>query len=214
MDEIITQLYLISPPKIENISEFSKTLEEIAQKNLISSFQLRLKDIENRDIAKIGKELFPILQNAGIACIMNDHSRLARDTHADGVHLGQSDDTIKEAREILGKDAIIGRTCHNSRHLAMEAAEQGADYVAFGAFFPTETKETNNTPPDLELLAWWQDFMEIPVVAIGGINSKNAQEIINARADFIALSSGVWKHPKGAIFALEELNEIINNSKV
>lgn len=203
-----TQLYLISPPRIENLDEYLKTLEGIAETGAVASFQLRLKDIENRDIAKMGKPIFELLQAAGIACIMNDHARLARDTHADGVHLGQNDGTIAEARGILGQGAIIGVTCHASRHLAMNAAEKGADYVAFGAFFDTPTKDTEHRA-DLETLIWWQELMEIPCVAIGGINANNALKIIKAGADFIAVSSCVWNNPKGAKAAVLELNEIL-----
>lgn len=203
-----TQLYLISPPQIGNLDEFLRTLDEIAQAGVVSSFQLRLKDIENRDIAKMGKPIFELLQGAGIACIMNDHAKLARDTHADGVHFGQEDGTLAEARGILGNSAIIGITCHASRHLAMSAAEQGADYVAFGAFYDTTTKETPHRP-DLETLSWWQDVMEIPCVAIGGINAHNALPIIKAGADFIAVSSCVWNNPKGAKAAVLELHEIL-----
>ena len=205
-----TQLYLISPPNIQNLDAFLKVLEDIAHTGAVSSFQLRLKDIENRDIAKMGKPIFELLQSAGIACIMNDHARLARDTHADGVHLGQSDDSIKEAREILSKDKIIGVTCHNSKHLAMSAAEAGADYVAFGAFYETQTKITEQRA-DLETLEWWQDLMEIPCVAIGGINACNALPIIKAGADFIAVSSCVWNNPKGAKAAVLELNDVLEN---
>ncbi len=203
-----TQLYLISPPRIENLDEYLKTLEGIAETGAVASFQLRLKDIENRDIAKMGKPIFELLQAAGIACVMNDHARLARDTHADGVHLGQNDGTIAEARGILGQGAIIGVTCHASRHLAMNAAEKGADYVAFGAFFDTPTKDTEHRA-DLETLIWWQELMEIPCVAIGGINANNALKIIKAGADFIAVSSCVWNNPKGAKAAVLELNEIL-----
>lgn len=203
-----TQLYLISPPVIENLAEYLKLLEEIANTGAVASFQLRLKNIENRDIAKLGKPIFELLQAAGVACIMNDHARLARDTHADGVHLGQSDGTIAEARSVLSKDAIIGVTCHASRHLAMQAAEKGADYVAFGAFFDTPTKATEHRA-DLDKLNWWQQMMEIPCVAIGGINAQNALPIIKAGADFIAVSSCVWNNPKGAKAAVLELNEIL-----
>ena len=206
-----SQLYLISPPQIGNPDEFLRTLDEIVQTGAVSSFQLRLKDIENRDIAKLGKPIFELLQSAGIACIMNDHARLARDTHADGVHLGQNDGTISEAREVLGKTAIVGVTCHSSRHFAMDAAEKGADYVAFGAFFDTPTKVTQHRA-DLETLSWWQELMEIPCVAIGGINVQNALPIIKAGADFIAVSSCVWNNPKGAKTAILELNEVLESA--
>ena len=203
----MTQIYLISPPNIENIDSFKKLLDDVIAAEAISVFQLRLKDIENRDFVKAGKEIFPMLQDAGIACLINDNPRIARDTKADGVHLGQEDGTIAEARDILGKDRIIGRTCHNSKHLGMDAAEEGADYVAFGAFYPTNTKEVkHHATPDI--LTWWQEIMEVPCVAIGGINAANSLPIINAGADFIAVSSGVWSHKDGVKQALKELHEI------
>ena len=202
-----TQIYLISPPHIEDINNFKHLLEGVIAADAISVFQLRLKDITNRDYVLTAKQIFPMLQEAGIACIINDNANVARDTKADGVHLGQEDGYVAEARAILGKDRIIGRTCHNSRHLAMIAAEEGVDYVAFGAFYPTTTKEVKyHAEP--ELLDWWQDLMEIPCVAIGGINAQNALPIINAGADFIAVSSAVWSHKDGVEVALKELKQI------
>ena len=202
-----TQIYLISPPKIDDLKTFQKQLDDVISSQAISVFQLRLKNLENRDFVLLAKEILPPLQDAGIACIINDNPTIARDVKADGVHLGQSYGTIVEARKILGNDRIIGRTCHNSRHLAMMAAEEGADYVAFGAFYPTQTKEVKHmTEP--EILTWWQDLMEIPCVAIGGIVAENSLPIINAGADFIAVSSGVWSHSGGVKTALNELKQI------
>lgn len=203
-----TQFYLISPPRIENIDNFLKDLDKVIAAELVSSFQLRLKDIENRDIVLMGKKIVPILQDAGIAVIINDNAKIARDLHADGVHLGQEDGTILEARKILGKDGIIGRTCHSSKHLAMAAAEEGADYVAFGAFFPTQTKEVAHQA-DTELLYWWQNIMEIPCVAIGGINAQNVRPIADAGADFVAVSGAIWNHEKGISQALQEFKEAL-----
>lgn len=200
----MTQIYLISPPKIDDVDAFCALLDEVIASGVVSVFQLRLKDIQNRDIVLAGKKIVPKLQEAGIAVIINDNARIAKDLHADGVHLGQSDGSVSEARALLGRDATIGVTCHNSRHLAMEAAEKGADYVAFGAFFPTQTKEiSHNAEP--EILTWWQDLMEIPCVAIGGINALNAAPLAKAGADFIAVSSCVWQSPKGVKAALIEL---------
>lgn len=200
----MTQIYLISPPKIDDIDSFCILLDEVIASGVVSVFQLRLKDIQNRDIVLAGKKIVPKLQEAGIAVIINDNARIAKDLHADGVHLGQSDGSVSEARALLGRDATIGVTCHNSRHLAMEAAEKGADYVAFGAFFPTQTKEiSHNAGP--EILTWWQDLMEIPCVAIGGINALNAAPLAKAGADFIAVSSCVWQSPMGVKAALIEL---------
>lgn len=206
----MTQIYLISPPRIDDIDTFLNQLDEVIAAGAISVFQLRLKNIENREIVLLGKKIVPKLQEAGIAVIINDNPRIAKDLHADGVHLGQEDGDIIEARKLLGKDAIIGATCHNSKHLGMEAAEAGADYVAFGAFYPTQTKEVIHHA-DIEILEWWQDIMEIPCVAIGGINIDNALPIINAGADFIAVSSGVWNYEGGIKAALQKFQTLIEN---
>lgn len=206
----MTQIYLISPPRIDDIDAFLNQLDEVIAAGVISVFQLRLKGIENREIVLMGKKIVPKLQEAGIAVIINDNPRIAKDLHADGVHLGQEDGDIIEARKLLGKDAIIGATCHNSKHLGMEAAEAGADYVAFGAFYPTQTKEVIHHA-DIEILKWWQDIMEIPCVAIGGINIDNALPIINAGADFIAISSGVWNYEGGIKAALTKFQTLIEN---
>lgn len=206
----MTQIYLISPPRIDDIDTFLNQLDEVIAAGAISVFQLRLKNIENREIVLLGKKIVPKLQEAGIAVIINDNPRIAKDLHADGVHLGQEDGDIIEARKLLGKDAIIGATCHNSKHLGMEAAEAGADYVAFGAFYPTQTKEVIHHA-DIEILEWWQDIMEIPCVAIGGINIDNALPIINAGADFIAISSGVWNYEGGIKAALQKFQTLIEN---
>ncbi len=206
----MTQIYLISPPRIDDIDAFLNQLDEVIAAGVISVFQLRLKDIENREIVLMGKKIVPKLQEAGIAVIINDNPRIAKDLHADGVHLGQEDGDFNEARKLLGKDAIIGVTCHNSKHLGMEAAEAGADYVAFGAFYPTQTKEVIHHA-EIEILEWWQDIMEIPCVAIGGINIDNALPIINAGADFIAISSGVWNYEGGIKAALKKFQTLIEN---
>ncbi|MBN8647095.1 MAG: thiamine phosphate synthase [Caulobacterales bacterium] len=206
----MTQIYLISPPRIDDIDAFINQLDEVIAAGVISVFQLRLKGIENREIVLMGKKIVPKLQEAGIAVIINDNPRIAKDLHADGVHLGQEDGDIVEARKLLGKDAIIGVTCHNSKHLGMEAAENGADYVAFGAFYPTQTKEVVHHA-EIEILEWWQDIMEIPCVAIGGINIDNALPIINAGADFIAVSSGVWNYEGGIKAALKKFQNLIEN---
>ena len=206
----MTQIYLISPPRIDDVDAFLNQLDEVIAAGVVSVFQLRLKDIENREIVLMGKKIVPKLQEAGIAVIINDNPRIAKDLHADGVHLGQEDGDINEARKLLGKDTIIGATCHNSKHLGMEAAEAGADYVAFGAFYPTQTKEVIHHA-EIEILEWWQDIMEIPCVAIGGINIDNALPIINAGADFIAISSGVWNYEGGIKAALKKFQTLIEN---
>jgi thiamine-phosphate pyrophosphorylase len=147
------------------------------------------------------------VQAAGTAFILNDRPDLAAELGCDGVHVGQEDASYAEARALVGADKIVGVTCHDSRHLAMEAGEAGADYVAFGAFFPTATKEPK-TRADLELLQWWAEAMVVPVVAIGGITVKNAPALIAAGADFLAVSAGVWEHPDGPEAAVKAFNSL------
>jgi len=171
--------------------------------------QLRLKNVPDGEILKAGETLMPIVQQAGAAFIINDRPDLARTLGADGVHVGQEDASYAEARALLGPKAIVGVTCHDSRHLAMEAAEAGADYVAFGAFFPTATKDAK-TRAEPELLTWWQEMMTVPCVAIGGITTENAPVLVEAGADFLAVASGVWDHPDGPAEAVRRLNDIFD----
>jgi thiamine-phosphate pyrophosphorylase len=195
-DRALSRLYLITPPRIDDLSAFAKTLEAVIKAGDVACFQLRLKDVSNDYVVEAAKVLFPIAQSLDVACLINDHPDLAKLTGADGVHIGQSDGSFADARAVVGKNAIIGVTCHDSRHLAMDAAEAGADYVAFGAFFDTTTKTPLYTAtPDL--LTWWQEMMEIPCVAIGGITPNNGEALIRAGADFLAVSAGVWHWPKG-----------------
>ncbi len=152
----------------------------------------------------------PIAQRAGVAFIVNDRPDLAKRLDADGVHVGQEDARYAEARALLGPDKIIGVTCHNSRHLAMEAAEAGADYVAFGAFYATTTKDPK-TQADPEILTWWQEIMQVPCVAIGGITVENGGVLVGAGADFLAVSSGVWDHAKGPQAAVAAFNKLFDS---
>jgi thiamine-phosphate pyrophosphorylase len=149
----------------------------------------------------------PIAQNADIAFILNDRPDLAARFGCDGVHVGQQDASYAEARAALGPDRIVGVTCHASRHLAIEAAEAGADYVAFGAFFPTATKEAK-VRADVDLLTWWSELMVVPAVAIGGITVHNAAPLVAAGADFLAVSSGIWDFPEGPGAAVEAFNAL------
>jgi thiamine-phosphate pyrophosphorylase len=192
----LCRLYVISPPKLDDLPAFGKKLEAVIKAGDVACFQLRLKDTPDEDIIEAARVLFPIAQALDVACLINDHPELAKQTGGDGVHLGQKDAPLSVARKALGKDAIIGVTCHDSRHLAMEAAEGGADYVAFGAFYPSATKAPPSTAtPDI--LQWWQEFMEVPCVAIGGITPDNGEALIRAGADFLAVSGGIWAWPKG-----------------
>lgn len=173
----------------------------------VASLQLRLKDTSDADIRRAVKVLMPIASKYDAAFILNDRPDLAAELGCDGVHVGQEDSSYEEARAAVGPDKVVGVTCHNSRHLAMEAGEAGADYVAFGAFFPTTTKDAKTTA-DIELLEWWSEIFTIPCVAIGGITSVNAAPLIAAGADFLAVASGVWDHPQGPAAAVAEFNRL------
>jgi len=152
--------------------------------------------------------LRPPAQRRGVAVILNDRPDLAFETGCDGVHIGQEDSTYAEARKAVGPTGIVGVTCHDSRHLAMEAGEAGADYVAFGAFFPTETKEASSHA-DLGLLEWWSELFTVPAVAIGGITVDNCRPLVQAGADFLAVSAGVWNHPDGPAAAVTAFNRVM-----
>lgn len=190
------RLYLITPPRLDDLAAFGRLLAQTLDAGDVAALQIRLKDQPDQVIAAAVDALSPIAQARGVAVILNDRPDLAAKLGCDGVHVGQSDTPLKDARRIMGPDAMIGVTCHDSRHLAMEAAEGGADYVAFGAFFPTTTKEAP-TQAEPEILTIWQQFMETPCVAIGGINADNAAGLAKAGADFLAVSAGVWAHPQG-----------------
>jgi thiamine-phosphate pyrophosphorylase len=189
------QLYLISP--LEVGSEFPSRLAEALTAGPVAAFQFRVKGLDQHEAAQLAVPLQEICADHDVAFIVNDDIALAKRLKADGVHLGQGDGDPVEARRLLGPDAQIGVTCHNSRHLAMEAGEAGANYVAFGAFFPTMTKTTEYRA-EPEILRWWQGLFELPCVAIGGINPDNAGELVRAGADFLAVSGAVWSHENGA----------------
>ena len=173
----------------------------------VASVQLRLKDSPDDDVLRAGEILMPVTQRADAAFILNDRPDLAARLGADGVHIGQEDVSYAEARAIMGRDRIVGVTCHNSRHLAVEAAEAGADYVAFGAFFPTTTKDPK-TRTEPELIEWWSQTMVVPSVAIGGITVENCRVLIDAGADFLAVASGVWDYPAGPAAAVKAFNAL------
>lgn len=190
------QLYLITPPQIADHAAFARLLDDALSAAAVPALQIRLKDVSPDEIRALSRLITPIAHGRGTAVLMNDHVDLAKELRLDGVHVGQSDMSYKEARKRLGTGAMIGVTCHNSRHLAMEAAEAGADYVAFGAFFPTATKTVEHMA-ELDTLTIWQETMETPCVAIGGITAANAAEVAAAGADFIAVSGAVWNHSDG-----------------
>lgn len=185
------QLYLVSPPSYD--PGFPEVLKAVLDAGPVAAFQLRLKGASDMEIMRAGGVLKPILAAYDTALIVNDRADLAKELDADGLHLGQQDGDIRYARALLGHDAQIGVTCHDSRHLAMEAAEAGADYVAFGSFYDTRTKETAHRP-DPSILGWWSTVSETPCVAIGGITPENAAPLVDAGADFLAVSGAVWNH--------------------
>ena len=183
------QLYLVSPLDVGGA--FPDRLARALGAGPVAAFQFRVKDLDQHEAARLAEPLQRICADADVAFIVNDSVALAKRLGADGVHLGQGDGDPREARAELGATAQIGVTCHDSRHLAMEAGEGGADYVAFGAFYPTQTKVTEHRP-DPSILSWWSTIFEIPSVAIGGITPANAGALVKAGADFIAVSHAVW----------------------
>ena len=202
------RLYLITPPRIDDLAAFGHLLAETLDAGDVAALQLRLKDVTDEFVCAAVDALVPIARSRGVALILNDRPDLAAQLGCDGVHVGQSDMPLSEARAIMGKNAMIGVTCHDSRHLAMEAAEAGADYVAFGAFFPTTTKDAP-TRAEPEILSIWQEVMETPCVAIGGVTADNARGLAAAGADFLAVSAGVWAHPDGPAAAVKAINDQI-----
>ena len=200
------QIYLITPPAIADMDAYLKDLEAALSAAPVACLQIRLKGLEDSALIQAAQAISPICQEHKVAVIINDRPDLAKDCKADGVHIGQDDMDYFSSRELLGDDAIIGITCHNSKELAFQAASAGASYVAFGAFFETSTKAPKFRA-DKEILTWWQQTVETPCVAIGGINPDNAPEIIKAGADFIAVSSGVWDHPDGPAASVKLLHQ-------
>ena len=193
MNEIATQLYLISPPEVGG--DFPQRLERAvtAGKGLVTAFQFRVKGLDQHEAAALAEPLQAICAAHDVAFIVNDSVALAKRLDADGVHLGQGDGDPREARAELGPDAQIGVTCHASRHLAMDAGEAGADYVAFGAFFDSTTKDKGDAErPEPELIKFWTNLFEIPCVVIGGITPENCRPLVAAGADFLAVSGAVW----------------------
>ncbi len=183
------QLYLVSPLDVSGA--FPNRLRRALDAGPVAAFQFRVKNIDSHAAASLAEPLQRICADANVAFIVNDSMALAKRLGADGVHLGQGDGDPREARTFLGAQAQIGVTCHDSRHLAMEAGEAGADYVAFGAFYPTNTKAAVHHP-DAAIISWWTTLFATPCVAIGGITPANAGPLIAAGADFIAVSGAVW----------------------
>ena len=202
------RLYLITPPGIDDLPAFADALRQALAGGDVACLQLRLKDAPDDAVLAAAAVLGPICREAGVAFLINDRADLAAAAGADGVHLGQGDGTVADARQILGHSRDIGITCHNSRHLAFEAGEAGADYVAFGAFFPTGTKSPKATAT-LDILKWWSDTTIVPCVAIGGITPENCGPLVHAGTDFLAVVGGVWNHPDGPAAAVKAFERAI-----
>lgn len=203
----MTRLYLITPPAFDPPG-FARLLTEALDAGDVACVQLRLKPADDSAIRRTADILRPIAQDRGVAFLMNDRADLALACGCDGVHIGQEDTPYDEARRLLGPDRIVGVTCHASRDLALEAAERGADYVAFGAFFPTQTKDAKGRA-DPELLRWWSAATTVPCVAIGGVTPANCGPLVKAGADFLAVVAAVWDHPQGPGAAVKIFNEAI-----
>ena len=207
-DENRCRLYLITPPRIA-VPAFAQSLKAALDAGDVGALQIRLKDTSDDDIRRAADALIPIAQVHRVTVIMNDRPDLAVATGCDGVHIGQEDADYRTARAAMGPDGVVGVTCHDSSDLAMEAGEMGADYVAFGAFFPTGTK-TPKTTADVEILRWWSEIMILPCVAIGGITPENCAPLVKAGADFLAVVSAVWDHRQGPAAAVKAFNKAID----
>lgn len=205
------RLYLITPPEVP-VAGFDDSLAAALDAGDVACVQLRLKNADDEAVCRAVDRLRPVAESRGVPLILNDRADLAAKTGCDGVHLGQEDGTCRDARQLLAADAIIGITCHDSRHLALRAAEDGADYVAFGAFFPTTTKDPK-ARAEPEILTWWQRMATVPCVAIGGITLDNAPGLVRAGADFLAVIGAVWNHPDGPGAAVKAFNRIFETTE-
>ena len=201
------RLYLITPPAFEP-ARFAEDLARALDAGDVGALQIRLKDAPDDAVRRAVDALRPVAQGRGVAVILNDRAVLAAETGCDGAHLGQTDGNHAAARRLLGPERTLGVTCHASRHLAMEAGEAGADYVAFGAFFPTGTKETQHRA-EPEILEWWSGVFELPCVAIGGITAENCAPLVRAGADFLAVVGAVWGHPDGPAAGVRAMDAAI-----
>jgi thiamine-phosphate pyrophosphorylase len=202
------RLYLITPDEIPDLDEFAGQLDAALGAGDVACVQLRLKGVEDDEIVRAAHKLMPICHKYDVAFFINDRADIAAQVDADGVHLGQDDGDVPSARTTLGHGKDIGVTCHDSMHLAYKAGEEGANYIAFGAFFPSETKETQYRP-DIDILSVWDEVTEIPCVAIGGITPENCRELADAGAHFVAACSSVWNHPEGPAAAVRAFNEAL-----
>lgn len=204
------RLYLITPPKLEPVA-FADILARALDAGDVASVQLRLKGVGDDAVRDAAHVLRPVAQSRDVAFIINDRPDLALETGCDGVHIGQQDATYEEARQALGADRIVGVTCHDSHDLGIEAADKGADYVAFGAFFPTATKRPK-TRAGTDILQWWSELTTVPSVAIGGITPENCLPLVRAGADFLAVSSAVWDFSGGPAAAVKAFQQTLEEA--
>ena len=200
------RLYLVTPTTAG--AGFADALASALDAGDVAAVQLRLKDTADDAWRRAIEALRPVAQSRGVAFLLNDRADLAAATGCDGAHVGQEDIPATEARRMLGPDRTLGVTCHDSRDLAMRAGEAGADYVAFGALFPTSTKAAP-TRAETDLLAWWSELIELPCVAIGGITAANCAPLVRAGADFLAVVGAVWAHADGPAAGVRAMNAAI-----
>ena len=184
-------IYLISPNKI--YPNFYSDLDKVLSSKKVSFFQLRLKNFADNEIIKIGSKIKPITKKHKVFFLINDSYKIAKKIKADGCHLGQKDGLATNAFKLLG-NKIIGITCHNSKVFADKAIKDKATYLAFGSFFKSKLKP-NAIKANLKILSWVKKKTKKPIVAIGGINEKNYKKLINAGANYVAISSVIWNNP-------------------
>ena len=205
------RLYLVSPPAIEP-REFATLLEAALDAGDVAALQLRLKAASDAAILEPPDMRRPSGAGGFGACSLTARRDRARRAGADGVHVGRDDPAVAQARATMGDGCQLGVSCYDSRDRAMEVGEAGADYVAFGSFFPSPTKDTA-IRADPDLLSWWSELMELPVVAIGGINASNCAPLVRAGADFLAVVSAVWEHPDGPGAGVRAMNAAIGRAR-
>jgi len=201
------RVYLITPPKLDPVP-FADLLAAALDAGDVAAVQLRLKEVSEDDWKHATDRLRPVAQSRNVAFLLNDRAELVRELGCDGVHVGQEDMPAKIARQVIGPDLTLGVTCKGSRDLAMQAGEDGADYVAFGAFFASGTKDVSHFVSP-EILQWWSELMELPCCAIGGITAENCGPLVRAGADFLAVVGCVWNHLDGPAAGVKLLNEAI-----
>jgi thiamine-phosphate pyrophosphorylase len=206
-DRATTRLYLITPPALDP-DGFARELEAALSGGDVACLQLRLKDVDDATIRRAAKVLQPIVQARGVAFVMNDRPDLAAEFDCDGVHVGEEDWPYARARQEVGPDRIVGVTCGDSRHRALVAAEAGADYVAFGAFFPSGTKQGAKYRATPEVLRDWSETTIVPCCAIGGITQENCPPLVEAGADFLAVVGAIWAYPEGPKQAVADFNTV------